>query len=90
MAGILQVAVFLKSRPFSKFHPFYIGISNISTGFAKKQPFAEFQPFGLDSEKRRDYKKAAICKIPAFSYKIVSHPPFPSPPDDTSFFQVKR
>jgi hypothetical protein len=36
MAGILQVAVFLKSRPFSKFHPFYIGISNISTGFAKK------------------------------------------------------
>jgi hypothetical protein len=27
----------------------------------------------LDSEKRRDYKKAAICKIPAFRYKIVSH-----------------
>jgi hypothetical protein len=79
MAGILQMTVFLKSRPFSKCHPFHIGISNISTGFAKKQPFAEFQPFGLDSEKRRDYKKAAICKIPAFRYKIVSHPSFPSP-----------
>jgi hypothetical protein len=80
MAGILQMAVFLKSCPFSKFHPFHIGISNISTAFPKKQPFAEYKPFGLDSEKRRDYKKAAICKIPAFRYKIVSHPPFPPPP----------
>jgi hypothetical protein len=35
MAAILQMAVFLKSRPFSKFHPFHRGISNISTGFAK-------------------------------------------------------
>jgi len=35
MAGILQMTVFLKSRPFSKCHPFHIGISNISTGFAK-------------------------------------------------------
>jgi hypothetical protein len=50
MTGILQMAVFLKSRPFSKFHPFDKGISNISRGFAKKQPFAEFQPFGLDSK----------------------------------------
>jgi hypothetical protein len=80
MVGILQMADFLKSRPFSKFHPFNLGISNISTGFAKKQPFEEFQPFGLDSEKGRDYKKTAIYKIPAFRYKIISNPPFPSPP----------
>jgi hypothetical protein len=33
----------------------------------------------LDSEKDEITKKAAICKIPAFRYKIVSHPPFPSP-----------
>jgi hypothetical protein len=52
MAGIFQMAVFLKSCPFSKFHPLYIGISIISTGFAKKTAVAEFQPFGLDSEKR--------------------------------------
>jgi hypothetical protein len=53
MAGILQMAVFLKSRPFSKFHPFYIGISNIPAislvlkkdEITKKQPFAKFQPF---------------------------------------------
>jgi hypothetical protein len=70
MAGILQIAVFLNSRPFSKFQPFYIGISNISTEFAKKQPFAEFQPFRLDSEKRRDHKKAAICKFQPFATKL--------------------
>jgi hypothetical protein len=66
MAGILQMDVFLKSCPFSKFHPFHIGIRNFSTGFAKKQPFAGIQPFGLDSEKR----KAAICKIPVFATKL--------------------
>ena len=77
MAGILRTAVFLKSRPFSKFHPHYVGISTLSTINAKKQPFAKFQPFGWNSAKRRDCKKAAICKIPASLQKNVSRPPFP-------------
>jgi hypothetical protein len=70
MTGILQMIVFLKSRPFSNYHPFHMGISNISTGFAKKQPFAEFQPFGLDSEKGEITKKQPFAKFQPFATKF--------------------
>jgi hypothetical protein len=69
MAGILQMGVFLKSRLFSKFH-FHIGISNISTGFAKKQPFTEFKPFGLDSEKDEIAKMQPFSKFHPFATKL--------------------
>jgi hypothetical protein len=86
MAGILKLADFLKSCPFSKFHPFYLGISNISTGFAKKQPFEEFQPYGLDSEKGRDYKKQPFTKFQPFATKLSQIHHFPHLQKDKILF----
>jgi hypothetical protein len=76
MAGILQAAVFLKSHPFSKFHPLYIGIRNISTGFTKNSHLQNSSHLAWILKKDEITKNSPLQNI-SLSYKIVSHPPFP-------------
>jgi hypothetical protein len=70
MAGILQVAVFLKSPPFSKFHPFYIGISNISTRFAKNSRLQNSSHLAWILKKDEITKKQPFAKFQPFATKL--------------------
>jgi hypothetical protein len=69
MVGILQMADFLKSRPFSKFHPFNLGISNISTGFAKNSRLKNSSHLAWILKKDEITKKQPFTKFQPFATK---------------------
>ena len=69
MAGILRTAVFLKSRPFSKFHPHHVGISIVSTRNAKKQPFGNIPAKWLEFCKKTRLQKSSHLQNPSLFAK---------------------
>jgi hypothetical protein len=70
MAGILRIAVFLNSRPFSKFHSFQKGISNISTEFAKNSRLKNSSHLVWILKKDEITKKQPFAKFQPFATKL--------------------
>jgi hypothetical protein len=70
VAGILRIAVSLNSRPFSKIHPFYIGISNIFTEFAKNSRLQNSCHLAWILKKDEITKKQPFAKFQPFATKL--------------------
>jgi hypothetical protein len=70
MAGILQIAVFLNSHPFSKIQPFYIGISNIYTELTKNSRLQNSSHLAWILKKDEVTKKQPFAKFQPFAIKL--------------------